>query len=177
MFEPVWLAKALLAWGQEAALLRCPCRACWGMQQLYAFLHPAGMWQQPTACFSFTDPVTILVLLQVPLVPHSMEAEPPWSNMADLGLMPSPPAYRQPHSAAGYARSESESPCISPVKAHDEAMQSQDIRRGPCWGSGARPGETVFTTGPVVHADQNAAGMGGTQVQQTGCAGAAPTIC
>ena len=68
--------------------------------------------------------------------------------MADVGLMPSPPAYRQPHSAAGYARSESESPCISPVKAPDEATQSQDSRQGPFWGPGAPSGETALLKTP-----------------------------
>lgn len=52
--EQVWLATALLAWVQEAALLMCPCRACWGIQQLHAFLHPAGMWQQRKAWFTFS---------------------------------------------------------------------------------------------------------------------------
>lgn len=90
------------------------------------------------------------MLLQVPTLPHSVEASPPGGNMADAGLMPSPPAYRQPHSAAGYARSESESPCISPVKAPDEATQSRGSRPGSFWGPVAQSGETAVTDGPMV---------------------------
>ena len=152
----------------------CPCRACWGMQQLYALLHPASREQQRTACFSSSNQVTSLVLLQVPPLPHSVEAEPPWSNVADLGLMPSPPAYRQPHSAAGYARSKSESPCISPVNAPDEATQAHDSRRGPSWGHGAPSGGTASTDGPAAQAKQNAVGMDSRQ--QTGCVWAAPMM-